>query len=275
MTRLTIGPGSLGALALALVLAAATLGGCTTTTEVNGQPVAGGPTAGAAAEGEARKRAGIRLQLAATYYQKGQFSIALEEVARAQQLDPSNADAHSLLGLINMDLGKHGEAEANFQRALQLQPENAEILNNYGWFLCQSGRERESVDYFRRASQTKLYATPAMPMRNAGLCMLRIRDTKAAEEFLRRAFELDAANPATKYQLARLYLSTRQLERARFYYGLLPRGAEANAEVVWLGLRLARAEGDVRGEQQLAAELRRRFPDSPEAAALHREAFDE
>lgn len=265
----------IGPLWFALLAGAGLGGACTTTTEINGQPVASSQTAGVAAEADARKRATIRLQLAATYYQKGQFSVALEEVQRALQIDPGYADAFGLLGLIDMDLGKHAEAEANFQRALQADGENPEILNNYGWFLCQSGRERESLAYFRRAADSKLYATPAMSMQNAGLCMLRIRDTKLAEEFLKRSFELDAANPVTKYQLARLYLGNRQLERARFYYGLLTRGGDASAAVLWLGVRLARAEGDVRTERQLASELMRRFPDSQETGALRREAFDE
>jgi type IV pilus assembly protein PilF len=249
---------------------------CTTTTEINGQEVATRqPNPNTPTENDARKRAGIRLQLAATYYQKGQFNVALEEVQRAVQLDSSYADAYGLLGLINMDLGKQGEAETNFQRALQLDGENPEILNNYGWFLCQSGRERQSIEYFRRAAASKAYATPAMSMQNAGLCMLRVKDNKAAEEFFKRSFELDAANPVTKFQLARIYLSARQVERARFYYGLLPKGQDANAEVLWLGLRIARAEGDVSTEQQFANDLRRRFPESREAAALRREAFDD
>jgi type IV pilus assembly protein PilF len=250
---------------------------CMTTTEVNGQQVSSsqGVSSAAPTEADARKRAAIRLQLAATYYQKGQFSVAVEEVQRAIQLDPTYADAYALLGLINMDLGKQVDAETNFQRALQLDGENPEILNNYGWFLCQTGRERQSVEYFRRAAEAKTYGTPAMSLQNAGICLLRVRDTKSAEQYLKRSFELDAANPVTKYQLARLYLTTKQLERARFYYGLLPRGQEANAEVIWLGLRIARADGDIRTEQQLATDLRRRFPESREAAALRREAFDD
>jgi type IV pilus assembly protein PilF len=264
---------SLMALAALCLLMAS---GCTTTTEVNGQQVSTSQGNSAIqSEGDARKRATIRLQLAANYYQKGQFNVALEEAQRALQIDPAYADAYGLLGLLNMDLGKQAEAESNFQRALQLDGENPELLNNYGWFLCQTARERQSIDYFRRASESKLYGTPAMSMQNAGLCMLRVRDTKAAEEFLKRSFELDAANPVTKFHLARLYLSTKQTDRARFYYGLLPRGQEINAEVLWLGLRIAHAEGDVRTEQQLANDLRRRFPESREAAALKRGAFDE
>jgi type IV pilus assembly protein PilF len=226
-------------------------------------------------EADLRKRAAIRLQLAATYYQKGQFNVALEETQRALQIDPAYADAYGLLGLIHMDLGKPGDAEASFQRALQIDGENGEVLNNFGWFLCQTGRERQSIDYFRRAVASKTYQTPAMSMQNAGLCTLRLQDTKAAEEFFKRAFELDASNPVAKFHLARIYLAAKQMERARFYYGLLPRGQDANAETLWLGVRMARAEGDLRTEQQLAADLRRRFPDSREAASLRREAFDE
>jgi len=261
--------------AMLMGVGASFIAGCTTTTEVNGQPAANQANASPANEADARKRASIRLQLAATYYQKGQFKVAFEEVQRALQLDSAYADAYGLLGLINMDLGKQAEAETNFLRALQLDGENPEILNNYGWFLCQSGRERQSIEYFRRAAAAKVYSTPAMSMQNAGLCMLRVKDNKAAEEFLKRSFELDAANPVTKFHLARLYLSTRQFERARFYYGLLPRGQDAGAEILWLGLRIARAEGDVRTEQQFATDLRRRFPESREAGALGREAFDE
>ena len=250
--------------------------GCQTTTEVNGQPVSSSQgVPGAPVEQDARKRAQIRLQLAATYYQKGQFSIAFEEVQRALQLDSGYADAYGLLGLINMDLGKRSEAESNFQRALQLDGQNPEILNNYGWFLCQTGHERQSIEYFQRAAESKAYATPAMSMQNAGLCMLRVKDMKAAETYLKRSFELDAANPVTKYQLSRLYLNTGQIERARFYYGLLPRGNEAGVEVLWLGVRIARADGDPRTQQQLAQDLLRRFPDSKEASALRREAFDD
>jgi type IV pilus assembly protein PilF len=261
---------------MAVALGAWLATGCMTTTEINGQQVAVSQgTSPPPTEAEARKRATIRLQLAATYYQKGQFAVATEEAQRALKIDPAYGEAYGLMGLINMDLGRPGDAESSFQKALQLDGSNPEILNNYGWFLCHSGRERESIDYFRRAADSKLYETPAMAMQNAGLCMLRVKDTKEAEGFFKRSFELDASNPVTKFQLARLYLSTRQFDRAKFYYGLLPRGLDANADVLWLGLRIAHAEGDVRTAQQLANDLRRRFPDSREADALRREAFDE
>jgi type IV pilus assembly protein PilF len=248
---------------------------CTTTTTVNGVTVPDARPSAQQAESDPRKRAEIRLQLAASYYQKGQLSIALEEVRRALQADPNYGLAHSMLGLIYLDLGDRREAEASYAQALRLDPNNPEVLNNHGWYLCQTGHERDSIDFFQRAAGNRLYRTPGLAMQNAGLCMLRVQDTGAAEGFLRRSFELDAANPITKYQLARLYLANKQVDRANFYYGLLEKGPNAPAELLWLGLRIARANADLRLERQLADELRRRFPNSAEAAALARGAFDE
>jgi type IV pilus assembly protein PilF len=248
---------------------------CTTTTTVNGVPVPEARPSAQQTESDPRKRAEIRLQLAGNYYQKGQLSIALEEVRRALQADPNYGLAHSMLGLIYLDLGDRREAEASYAHALRLDPGNPEVQNNHGWYLCQTGRERESIDFFQRAAGNRLYRTPGLAMQNAGLCMLRLKDTAAAEGFLRRSFELDAGNPMTKYQLARLYLANKQVERANFYYGLLEKGPNAPVELVWLGLRIARANADLRLERQLADELRRRFPNSAEAAALARGAFDE
>jgi type IV pilus assembly protein PilF len=247
------------------------LAGCQSTTTVNGQPVA--PTE--RRELDPSKRAEIRLQLAASYYQNRQYQVAIDEANRALELDPKLAMGYSILGLIYMDLDDRGQAEQNFGRALRLDADNPEINNNYGWFLCRTGRERTALEYFQRAAANKLYATPALAWRNAGVCMLQLKDYSAAESYLRRSFELDAASPVVKFQLASLYLATRQLERANFYFGLLERDVGQTAETAWLGLRLARAAGDVRGERQYADILRAKFPSSPEASLLRRGAFDE
>jgi type IV pilus assembly protein PilF len=174
-----------------------------------------------------------------------------------------------------MEMGERREAEENFQRALRLGPASSELANNYGWFLCQAGRERESIEYFVRAIRDPLYPTPAKANLNAGTCLLRVKDYAGAEPYLRRSFELDASNPTTKYQLSRLYLAQGQTDRASFYYGILTKSVESSAETLWLGLRIARANGDLRTETRLANELRERFPRSAETAALARGDFNE
>ncbi len=105
-------------------------------------------------------------------------------------------------------------------------------------------RARVARVFPARRGQSPVFATPAMPLRNAGTCMMQVRDYKLAEEYLRRSFELDAGSAAGKYQLARLYVITKQYDRAGFYYGLLERTVDPTSETIWLGLRIARGNGD-------------------------------
>jgi type IV pilus assembly protein PilF len=258
---------------------ALTAAACTTTTVTtkDGEVIAKGTPANPTrtAEADARTRARARADLAAGYYRSGQLAIALEEARRATQIDPNYAEAFSLLGLIYMDMNDRREAEDNFQRALKIDPASSELANNYGWFLCQGGREKEGVEYFDRALRDPLYPTPARAAQNAGTCLMKVKDYSTAEKYLRRSFELDASNPITKYQLSRTYLALGQVDRASFYYDLLRRSVESSPQTIWLGLRIARANGDLRTESQLANELRERFPRSPETAALARGDFNE
>ncbi len=258
---------------LAMLTAAMSLVACTTTTEVNGKSVPNSDIA--ASEGDAKRRVALRLQLASRYYEQGNYNVALEELARTLQIDPDNASAYGLRALVNMELGDRLAAEADFARALKLDPSSPDLNNNYGWFLCRNGRERDSIAYFHRAGTTRQYQTPGLAYRNAGACFLQIRDYAAAEPELKRAFELDASDPITKLHLVRLYIVLRKTDRARFYHGLLEKSLGESSQTLWLSLRIARAEGDARTERQFADELRRRYPDSPEAAALKRGAFDE
>jgi type IV pilus assembly protein PilF len=268
--RLRALPGGLALLAAAALLLAA----CKTTTTYSTTPdsaQSGEPNA----EGDPHRRAALRLQLASAYYQKGQMDTAMREASDAARIDPKLAAAFGLLGLIYMDLDQKKQAESSFQKALQIDEANPDLNNNYGWFLCRSGREAESVKYFDRAAGDHQYATPAMALQNAGICLLQVGDREHAEKYLLRAFESDASSPVAKYQLSRLYLDTNRLERAAFYYDLLVKSVDPNAETLWLGVRLAHAKADGRTEQRLGQELRHRFPDSPEVARLSREAFNE
>ena len=226
-------------------------------------------------EADLRARSRARTDLAAGYYRNGQLAVALEEARRAAAIDPNYAEAHGLLGLIYMDMKEQRDAEESFQRALKLDPSNSELNNNYGYFLCNTGRERASIEYFDIAIRDPLYRTPARANQNAGACLMRVKDYVGAERYLRRSFELDAGMAVPKFLLSRLYLATNQVEKATFYYNILAKSVESSAESLWLGLRVARANADLRTETQLANELKQRFPQSPEAAALARGDFDE
>lgn len=248
----------------------------TTTTTADGVSKTTSATSpGRPTEADLRTRARARTDLAAGYYRNGQLAVALDEARRSALIDPNFAETYGLLGLIYMDMSEQRDAEENFQRALKLDPANSELNNNYGFFLCNTRRERESIEYFNRAIRDPLYPTPARANQNAGSCLMRLKDYEAAERYLRRSFEIDAGMAVPKFLLSRLYLATGQVEKATFYYNILAKSVESSAESLWLGLRVARANADLRTETQLANELRQRFPQARETAALARGDFDE
>jgi type IV pilus assembly protein PilF len=252
----------------------AVLGGCKTTTTVTSTSDTANAS-GASAEGDPHRRAEVRLQLAAGYYQKGQADVAIKEATDAARIDPNLGSAYGLLGLIYMDTGQDAQAEENFRRALQLDSNDPELNNNFGWFLCRTRREPDAMKYFDRAAANRRYATPAMALQNAGICSLQVGDNETAEKYLMRAFEADASSPVAKFQLARLYLHTHRVERAEFYYELLAKSVDPNAQTLWLGTKIAHAKADRRTERQLSQELRDRYPNSAETGLLNREAFNE
>jgi type IV pilus assembly protein PilF len=167
-----------------------------------------------------------------------------------------------------MDLNDRARAEESFQRALRLAPSDSDLNNNYGWYLCQTGRPQQAIERFLLALRNPLYATPSRPLHNAGICSLRMGDEKAAEDYFRRAFQVDPGNPVAMFQLAELNLKRGDYVRARFYSQRLMGTFDPSAEVLWQAIRIEHRAGNADARESLAAQLRRRFPTSREATLL-------
>lgn len=262
---------------VALTLAVAFLGGggltgCTAPSGASG--LRGDPVTDSD-ETPQRKRARLRMELAVNYFSDGRTEIALDEIKQALAIDPQYAAAFNLRGLVLMRLGESRSAEDSFRRALALSPRDGDTLHNLGWLQCQQNRFPEAQQSFQQALALPGYGGPAKTLMAMGLCQARAGRPDEAERSLARSYELDAGNPVTGYNLARLMLQRGELVRAQFYSRRLNNGEFANAESLWLGIRIERRLGDSAAMGQLADQLRRRFPQSREWAAYERGAFDE
>jgi type IV pilus assembly protein PilF len=260
-------------LALLVLGWTALLAGCGT------QPVGVGDTPAqwhtASDDTPARQRARTRLALATGYYENGQYAIALDEQKKALQADPSFADAYNLGGLVYMALGDLPLAGSHFQRAIALNPRDADALHNLGWLQCQQGQYPQAVQQFQRAVAVPTYAGRAKTLMAQGICEARGGDAAQAEATLMRSYELDAGNPVTGYTLAQLLIRRGDDARARFYIRRLNNSELANAESLWLGIRVERRLNDRRAMEQLGSQLRRRFPQSRELLAYEQGNFDD
>lgn len=249
------------------------LAACTTTGSGSGegaqQAVSAQP-----ADNEPRQRAKVHTELGSLYMLDGRLAIALEEARIALTADSGYAPAYNLLGLTHMTMNEPKLAEENFQKAMRLAPGDPEISNNYGWFLCQNGRESGSISHFMAAARNPLYPTPTKPYTNAGICSLRLKNDKAAEDYLMTALRLSPTNTQALFWLADIaYRQGRQAD-ARQWTTDIEKMMEPTPEVLWLALRIERKLGNREAEARYAAQLRRRFPASTEMRLLSQGQYD-
>jgi type IV pilus assembly protein PilF len=226
-------------------------------------------------EPELRRRARLRLELAMGYYEQGKTTVALDEIKQALVADPNFADAYNVRGLIYMRLNDLGFAEESFRRALVLKPNDANVMHNYGWLMCQQGRYPEAVQTFTKALADPNYGGRAKTWMTQGLCQIKAGQRAEAELSLAKSLELDAGNPITGYNLATLLYQRGDYSRALFYIRRLNNSQLANAESLWLGIKVERRLGNRVAAQQLASQLRNLFPKSRELDSFERGAFDE
>ena len=226
-------------------------------------------------EPDTRKRARIRLELAVGYFEQGQTTIALDELKQSIAADPSYSDAYSLRGLIYMRLNDPQFAEESFKKALSLSPRDSNVMHNLGWLLCQHSRYTEAQQLFTQALSNAQYGERAKTFRAQGLCLVRDGRREEAEQSLLKSYEFDAGNPVTAYNLATLLFQRGEYLRAQFYVRRLNNTELANAETLWLGIKVEQRMQNRDAMLQLAAQLVKRFPQSREVGVYQRGAFDE
>ena len=226
-------------------------------------------------EPEARKRARLRLELASSYFENGQTTVALDEIKQSLAADPAYPAAHVLRGLVYMRLNDARLAEDSFRRALSFNARDADALHNYGWLLCNQKRYSESLQMFDGALSNPTYGGRAKTLMLKATCQLRMGSPADAESSFSRAYELDPANPYVGFNLASLEFQRGDLTRSQFVIRRINNSDLANAETLWLGIKIERKLGNREAVEQLAQQLSRRFPKSRELASYQRGAFDE
>lgn len=224
---------------------------------------------------DAQRRADIRVELAANYFADGRMDLALAEIARALDAQPSNAEALGLKGLVLMQMGDAKQGEQSLQQAVRIDPDNPRLLNNLGWLICQSGDPQRALPYFERALAQRNYASPATALANAGLCSLRAGDLRSAEANLVRAQSLDPVLVTAQDGLAQLAYARADYIAARHHVARVLASREANPEHFLMAVRVERMLGDKAAEQSLLTQWRRRYPESQQLQAYLRGESDE
>lgn len=225
---------------------------------------------------EVDRRAALRLELAASYYGRGQLEVALDEVKQSLAIKPDAPSALSLRGLIYLGLEQARLSEDSFKRALQLAPQDPDILHNYGWALCQLGRLEEASRQFEAALAQPRYREKVRTWLALGVCLGKGQRWTEASQSLGRAFETEPGNPVLGFHYAESLYKLGQHDKALFYLKrVLSRPEWVSPQALWLAARIEHAQGRTAEVQSWGRKLQGEFPQSKESLAFERGRFND
>ncbi|MDT8310699.1 MAG: type IV pilus biogenesis/stability protein PilW [Methylophaga sp.] len=206
----------------------------------------------------------INMRLGLNYMQRGDYAFALEKLEKALQQDPNLPSAHNTIAILYQRLGEDEKAGYHFEKAVDLAPEYSEAQNNYGAFLCQQQRFDEAEKRFLLAVENPLYQSAAQAYENAGLCAMQAQQVKTAENYFRRALQIEPTLRKSLLQMAEISYQQQNYLQARGYIQRFHDAATWTARALLLGIKTENKLGDEDAIASYILILRSRFPDSDE-----------
>lgn len=212
----------------------------------------------------------IRSQLAAEYIRSGDLDAAKRSLDQALEIDPRDATSNMMMGVLLQQEGSQPnleKADGFFKRAISSEPNNAQARNNYGTYLYQMQRYNEAIEQLTIAGATLGYEQRFKALENLGRVYLKLGDVASAEKTFKQALMVNRDSYISMLELAEIFYLRQQIPEASKLYEQYVRVVgqkNQGARALWIGLRVARSNGDKLGMQVLVNQLRALFPDSPE-----------
>jgi predicted TPR repeat methyltransferase len=206
------------------------------------------------------------LRQAREAHRKGELATAELAYRHVLQIDPDNADALDLLGMLAAQTGHLPQALALLDRAVERAPCVADFHINRGNILRLRGQFEEAAAAYRAAIAIDGHAVGAYM--NLGAALARLGQLDPAAEAAQRAVGLAPDNADVHYVLANIRSDQRRWEEATAAYrrvlALDPAYLDAYEGLVHL---LCRA-GNTEEAGQLVRSWRRLDPADPRSAHM-------
>ena len=242
----------------AIGLSALVVQGCQTT------------SSGSELKKDPEKAVKVRTQLAGEYIRTGDLDAAKRSLDQALEIESRDSTANMMMGVLLQQEGSKPsleKADGYFKRAISSDPKNAQARNNYGTYLYLTERYNEAIEQLSIAGTTLGYDQRYKSLENLGRIYLKIGDVPNAEKAFKQALQVNRDSIVSLVELSEIFYLQKNTAQASQLYEQFVRLVGQNnqgAGALWIGLRIARANGDQMGMQVLANQLRALFPESQE-----------
>jgi tetratricopeptide (TPR) repeat protein len=167
------------------------------------------------------ERSDRELQLAAALRTEGQMANAISHLHIALDLNPNNAEAHLLLGFIQMERRDYQKAEDELRTAIKLLEKQksggsalAEARNIYGLCLMELTRYDDAAVVLRQSATDELNTAPHLAWGNLALAQLELGEYQEAVKSTMEAIRLQPRFCVGYYTMGKALWHLQQLQDA-------------------------------------------------------------
>lgn len=187
---------------------------------------------------QARQQAEAIRELGEAYMTEGNYTMALRELLKAEQLYPDDPYLQNNLGLTYMARGRLETAVTHFEKALALSPNYSPARNNLGSVYIALEKWDKAIECFEIVKDDLLYATPYFPVSNLGYVYYRKGNYEKAKRYYREALDMERRFARPHHGLGMIAMATGNIDEAirRFEMAL-----ELSPEAASIYMDLARA----------------------------------
>jgi type IV pilus assembly protein PilF len=209
-----------------------------------------------------RQEEAIR-NLGEAYVAKGNYTLALRELLKAEKIYPKDPYLQNDLGLTYRAKRKTDLAIEHFKHALQLKPDYADAKNNLGVSLLDKKDWDGAIELFNEVAEDLLYASPHCPFCNLGSAYYHKNEYKMSEKYYLEALDIKPDYFIALHGLGRTYIAMGRIAEA---ITVFEKGVKIAPRVPEFHFALARAyalSGDYQQSLRSYNRVIELSPDSP------------
>lgn len=205
---------------LAIVLLGLVLQGCASATRNADEPTANNRSP--------KEISQLYTDLATSALLSDDLPRAIESLRTALKYDNDNAIAHNQLGLALLGMGKRDDARTEFERAASLDPKYSDAYVNLGTWHFGKSDFITARHYYNKALENLEYKARYLPLTSLGHIELTQGNTDQARKFLYEALAVNPEYCLAHMLMGSIYEKDNRLDRAKEEYKKSIKGVCAN-----------------------------------------------
>jgi len=154
-----------------------------------------------------KEQAEASRKLGEAYFHEGNYTYALRELFKAEELYPDDHILQNDLGIAYMMKGKAVLAIRHFKKSLKLKHDYAPARNNLGAAYFDKKDWDAAIACYKEVTGNILYATPHFPLNNLGKAYYEKKAYKLSEKYYLEALEMEPKYVPALQGLGQTYIA--------------------------------------------------------------------